>query len=320
MDKFRIYGIVSFSIFLTSCNSGGANSYTQSNLTNSESDTILIQNGVPVTIQAINAMVPLIYIQESNGTAEVCSGTLLDKNTILTAAHCVLNLVDKPSGKSYSRSNLISESSIMVVLPKNLSLAVDINNDSPQTISDWNVYHISSLFVHNDALLGADISNGGLDVSNESQLNDLAVLKLTTSVDNQYKFANLATKNPVVDTQEVIAGYGVDNGNGVIVNPVESGNSGILRMAFSQVSSIVANGSYLQVGGTIPSSDGYTKTCQGDSGGPDLLTNADGSYTITGVHSFGLGSSCGVSNLPGNSISVAYYNQWISGGYNQNHL
>lgn len=320
MEKFRIYVIVGFSILLTSCNSGGVTPYSQSNLTNSESDTVLIQNGVPVTTQAINAMVPLIYIQESNGIGEVCSGTLLDPNTILTAAHCVLDLTDKQSGKAYSRSNIISESSIMVVMPKNLSLAVDINNDSPQTISDWNIYHISSLFVHNDALLGADISNGILNVSEESQLNDLAILKLTTSVDKQYQFANLATKNPVVGTQEIIVGYGVDNGNGVIVNPVESGNSGILRMAFSKVSSVVASGSYLQVGGIISSSNVYTKTCQGDSGGPDLLTNADGSYTITGVHSFGIGSSCGVSNLPGNSISVAYYNQWISGGYNQNHL
>ena len=54
---------------------------------------------------------------------------------------------------------------------------------------------------------------------------------------------------------------------------------------------------------------GETDTCAGDSGGPLLASNPDGSWTVVGITSFGVG--CGNQIFPGVYTKVSEYMDWI---------
>lgn len=259
--KLRILLPFSFLFVLTACNSGTS----QPNSSNSSSNSlnIKVQNGTVVSNSELNARIPLIY----NTDGFICSGVLLDNSTILTAAHCAL---DMSSGKAYNSrftsSNLVPASKFVIILSNDLNNAVNITSTSSQTQANWNVYSVANVFVHKDAFLGANVApnDGGFSIIDQNQINDLAILKLKSPVASFYQSVQIATSNPQIGTQEIIAGYGV--------NTQSSANTeaGVLRSANSVVASITSNGSYINVGGIVDSTIGYTKICQGDSGGPDL--------------------------------------------------
>jgi secreted trypsin-like serine protease len=303
---------------LVACNSGtktsSANLPTNSVSNLDASKALNVQNGVPVTDPAINAMVPLLYIQISQDAQSLCSATLLDSTTILTAAHCALNMTSKKAGAVYTKQNVISAQNFRVVLSKDLTKPVDINSGNK---ADWNVYTVQDVYVHHDAFKGANVSGEGFEIDDENQLNDLAIIKLAKPVDAQYKFASIATENPLVGTPELITGYGVNYGKNAKTTAQK--DAGILRFANSKVAGLNAKGTYIQVGGIVDKKVGYTKICQGDSGGPDFVNN-DGNFVITGVHSYGDGSNCGSPTTPASSVSAAYYASWINGGYLQQHI
>ena len=320
MKIFAVFIISLISSCLSACNSGGGNvaASNQTNATSSSTDdSFLVANGSISNIPAINAMVPLIYIQLSATSAELCSGTVIGKSEILTAAHCVLDMAAKPDAKRYTQKNLTAANKFLVIWPKNLAQAVNIYSTG-QGVNNWAIYRVKQIYAHPNAFLGAMVSAQGLTISDPTNLNDLAVLQLSTPLASQYHAAQLATQNPAKNQQEIIAGYGVDIGSGVLL-PTANGNPGVLRLANSLVNGTMANGALINVGGSVAKGLGYSKTCAGDSGGPDLVfTNQ--TYIISGVHSYGDGSGCGSANKPSTSMSVAYYKEWIAGGYTRYYL
>ncbi len=310
----------SISILLSACNCGGGNATPSANSATGRST--LIQNGSVVTDPKLNAMIPLIYrtfTENGQQYGSTCTGTLVDSQTVLTAAHCVLDMSgSKPAGQNYTVNDIVAAKSINIILPVDLNTAVDINQPEQ---SNWNVYSVAKIYVYKTAFNGADVyGESGFNITDITQLNDLAILKLSQPVSAQYKFATLANQNPAIGQQEIIAGYGVDIGNGVIVPAADDGSSNVLRSANSVVQSIDPSGSYIDVGGILNKAIGYTKICQGDSGGPDLIAQTNGGFEITGVHSFGNGANCGSSNTPSSSVSVAYYQNWINGGYKTDYI
>lgn len=316
------------SIGMVSCNSGYSNSpannlnqqsskeVKQIALSNENIFTPFVQNGETVVDPVLNSTVPLLLINSSRGTS-ICTGTLLDNNTVLTAAHCVLTFDKKRSGLEYKKSDVAANNEVTVYLSKNPYQAINLSKVGVSGISQIaNTYAVDNIYVHKYAFRSADVGDDGFNLNDGSDLNDLAVLKLKTPVSNLYKFPQLATINPSPNTSALIAGYGVNTGGGVKLPDSSNGNSGTLRKANSFFVRSTSNGKLIDIGGNV-SSGGisyYTKICQGDSGGPDFQL-INGNYVLTGVHSFGDGKNCGGVASPSTSISVAAYNSWISEGY-----
>lgn len=319
---FAISGVSILLASLSSCNSGSNLGQNKQSLPAADRGAAnLIQNGQLVTDPQLNARVPLLLIGKTTESSYgICSATLVANDTVLTAAHCVLKMSNKPAQEIYSPKNLYAPAELQIILSKDLSKPVDITLGIDK--NKYNIYNVAKIYAHHDAFKGANVSWSGFVINEESQLNDLAILKLSQVVANHYASAKLATNNPTVDTPEIIAGYGVNVGPGIINRAdTDIGAAGVLRAATSQVANLDSVGSYISVGGLSQTKiKSYTKICQGDSGGPDFILGIDNSYTITGVHSFGDGKNCGGKNTPAWSVSVAYYHKWLNGGYLNYHI
>ncbi len=306
-----------FSVSLLGCNLGSNDTTKMAMPPN-----LKIQNGIPVEDRMLNSMVPLIYGTHYNKDGKpygtICTGTVISANKILTAAHCVLDMKEKPLWQVYNVNNLTNPSSIRIIFNKDkntpLNLATNPNN--------WEIYNVKTTFVHPEAFRGAAVlKSGGLQISDIDQLNDIAILELSSSLaDSAYSRANLpdpATIGITPKTKLTIIGYGVDSGKEVEVSDLFNGKAGALRYAVSKIYDI--QGSYIYVYGKPDPVLGYTKICQGDSGGADLIKSGN-QYTIIGIHSFGHGSGCGIPGSPGASLNILHYMDWINENYLINHL
>uniref|UniRef100_A0A3Q3WT92 pancreatic elastase II n=1 Tax=Mola mola TaxID=94237 RepID=A0A3Q3WT92_MOLML len=63
--------------------------------------------------------------------------------------------------------------------------------------------------------------------------------------------------------------------------------------------------------------DGVTAGCNGDSGGPLNCQNADGSWDVHGVVSFGSGQGCNILQKPTVFTQVSSYIDWINSNKNK---
>lgn len=299
---------------LLACNSGASEG---NNLGSPNMDS-KVQNGSIVKDPFLNSTVPLIVIITPEGNG-FCSGTLIDANTVLTAAHCALDMKTKALNKSYTEKNVIKPNNLKIILSKDPSQPIDLygfemKNLKLKDVAD--IYSVKDVYVHQYAFRGAKVAINGFNLTDGSDLNDLAILKLEKEAPNNYGFPKLATKNPNPNTKELIVGYGVNVGDGVKIRDRSEGDSGTLRKADSIFIDSYFDGKLLDVGGFVKrgKKSVYSKICSGDSGGPDFQ-KIKGDYVITGVHSFGDGDDCGMPDTPSTSMSVAAYSNWISGGY-----
>ena len=126
----------------------GVNNSLDSTSSNSQSQSIKIQNGIPVDAPEINGMVPLIMI----GNSAICTGTI-SRDTILTAAHCALDMTKKKSGGHYTQTNQIPPLQLKVIFNHNLNNPVNIHDLTQQL----DIYSVSHVYVHNDAFLGVTV-------------------------------------------------------------------------------------------------------------------------------------------------------------------
>jgi len=219
-----------------------------------------------------------------NGIFEVqCGGTLLNEDTVLTAAHCVDRSVPRPPSHVRAGDTNIATSSD--------GDGVDVAIRSTIVHPQWNSRTLE---------------------------NDIAIIKLSrpltysrnirwACLPDAYQGRNLTAtlRNP----DPAIIGWGSTR--------IGGGPENALRQAqVPLVSQQTCNSAYSSISATVKIGDkqfcagnGVRDTCNGDSGGALLSDKLQGAWSVVGITSFGV--DCAREDYPGVYTRVDRYLPWI---------
>ena len=198
-----------------------------------------------------------------------CTSVLVDKDILLTAAHCVTE-----QDGSVTTDKMIAVFSTVVGTSKD-----DVRN-------------VKKIVAHPDYQY--KMLEQGIDPE-ENPMNDVAVLKLETAAPKTYTPVKLVASNEDYAKNQtiVLAGYGVTESRSI-------GNTGTLREVKATIENdnnkgevLIVKGPELDSTAIVTNEDGTTikkpangGACAGDSGGPAYVKNSRG-WFVAGVTSYG---------------------------------
>ena len=197
----------------------------------------------------------LILNVKNKDEVNICTGTLIAKDKVLTAAHCA------PPGTKVTA----------IAFTNNVGCVNSAPNRTLRPVVDKAV---SKDYVHTSSLYNAS--------------NDIAILKFQGGIPAGYKIRSLpsASFTPAPTDTLVVSGYGTTG--------EQSGDSGTLRFAKSSAANILGTSFFLAranrtvtLDKTIVVEQPRTGVCSGDSGGALYAQTKDG-LTLIGITSMGV--------------------------------
>jgi len=222
------------------------------------------------------------------GSGFLCGGTILDEETILSAAHCFYPLLDRSDPADYIAAGIKREGS-----------------------SAGQKVDIKEVIIHPEY----DYSRAVAKFD-----NDIAILKLkeplTFNADVQPARLPDSTLNPEdKETFAIVSGWGRVRYGGpsskdlkYVFVPILGVDKCVNLNSLYTPSNITSN---MICAGDL--TDGGVDACQGDSGGPLVIPFSDSDDTVIEYGVVSWGFRCAELKGPGMYARVSNYNSWIQG-------
>ncbi len=245
------------------------------------SDSIIGGSKVKVSDTAAQSTVA-IYIYKYNKLRQHCSGTLIDKQIVLTAAHCI---EDHAKKNNMTVDQFIKQIRIGFGLP----VVDSLKNKNIKII------RAEKAIVHEQYVVDQIPSSG--------EFYDIALIKLASPSPKNFKPVRLAeSKDLYVGGAIVVAGYGV-------IDRQEQPTT-TLKMVNLEVGN--TEQSKTQFSYDTNKNIGFSS---GDSGGPAYVENQDGGYSVLGIVSWNLSFALSFGYFSwidtGVLTNVPYFADWI---------
>lgn len=230
----------------------------------SVNDSSSIVNGEIVVDQdVISKSTVAIYLKypDSNRVQNFCTGTIINDDTIVTAAHCMADVAQ------------MFDLTVDQLLPRlRIGLGLGLVKSFDDKRATW--LELRAATVHPDYRIESDaLENAEKGIA----FHDIAIIRLAQKVPAPYKAAKMmaSPERLVAGLKLTLAGYGVTRG-APFATP-----SNELRKTEVVVAKPALNPTQFQ----YDVIDGHS-ACSGDSGGPAYLVE-NGQLTLVGVTSWG---------------------------------
>lgn len=233
-----------------------------------------------------SSTVALMSFDSSNNSMNnTCTGSLIGKNQVLTAAHCVRNAM--LDGDYYNIRYI------------GFGLDVTAENIELRKVTHILFHRDSWIHARNELELAERLKTSPKPTQDES---DIALIEFEGDLPAGYAPIPLidSAESVKVGTEIRIVGYGI-----IEVNKPES--SGVLRYGMMQSRGVRSTSDF--TAGPI-SPENYD-TCYGDSGGPALVLE-NGIWKLAGITSDGLQENNGLCEKDGGSFTlVTAFSDWL---------
>jgi len=226
---------------------------------------------------------PWQALLQSPRGSQFCGGTLVHRQWVMTASHCV-------DGSK----------------PKDIVVRMGAHyreeSDAGATSSNEQKFKVLQIIMH-----------GNYD--SNTMHNDVAVLKLDrpAHLDRYVDLACFPTSDPIPGESCAITGWGTLKSGGGQPDKLQVAHVPIIKQDDckkkykNQIHESMVCAGY---------PEGGKDSCQGDSGGPMVCKGSDGRYSVHGITSWGYG--CAAPNQPGVYARVAFLLKWIKSKINAN--
>ena len=199
-----------------------------------------------------------LHPNSSLATVDLCTGVMLDKRTILTAAHCLIEIDDVENMRVVFGNQLDAEDERFVAT-------------------------VDEVFVHPDYCTDDDCGADAYDFGLVTIVENVGGIEFFEPLVDQTEWDD----SMMPGDQVTVVGFGAVREVQEEDPPLEEGEIGLKREVSIQVQRLSPTGHEF-----IAGNEGMD-VCGGDSGGPAFVQLADGSWRISGIVSRGV-IPCGV--------------------------